>query len=251
MTLRDLMAQQREQIPQWLASLSTDAPFPRDAFLRSRTVYYPGSGTDGHPLRLFGAAHAAHCFVFADYGVGSAEILTQLGDQDHPGHPAGYRPVFARQLEQTDLVPHGWTPNAAVAERARGRHFIETRPPGGPYAVWAVVERRDGFGNDHGPERLAIIVVGGDGIATYDALFCNRDQLPPFAVVIQDHGFGGNWTTFGGEQSPLWELARHAPPEWLLVGDNTSPWPGYARQSDDAEPGGMGGRMRSLCRRLR
>ena len=44
---------------------------------------------------------------------------------------------------------------------------------------------------------MAILFICADGVAAYDALFCQRKTQAPFAVVLQDHGFGGNWATFG------------------------------------------------------
>jgi hypothetical protein len=88
--------------------------------------------------------------------------------------------------------------------------------------------------------------VGGDGVATFDALFCQSDGNPPYAVVVQDHGFGGNWTTFGGDGSPLWSLARRgALPKWLLVADNTTPWPDY-QVASNTDCGGMNASPRRL-----
>jgi hypothetical protein len=64
----DLLIGDSMPVPDWLTGYTPGEPFPRVDFLTSRTVYYPGSATDGHPLILFGKSHAAHCFVFVDYG---------------------------------------------------------------------------------------------------------------------------------------------------------------------------------------
>ena len=42
--------------------------FPRDACFASRTVFYPGAGSDGQDLALFNRAGAAACFVVATTG---------------------------------------------------------------------------------------------------------------------------------------------------------------------------------------
>ena len=224
-------------VPGWLATFEPGGPFPRDEFFTSRVVYYPGSGTDGHPLKIFGGSHAAHCFVFSDYGTARETVEEQLRDADDPGHPRGYRPLHVEALSEQELRPGGWTQHIDTRRVDRGP--ATRKPEGGPYAVWAALERREGFGEDHGPSRLAVVVVGGEGVATFDALFCQGDAAPPYGVLLQDHGFGGNWTRFGGEDSPLWEIARlYARPEWLLVADNTHPWPGYACVSD-GDTGGM------------
>lgn len=243
----DLLGTVAEPLPAWLASCEPGEPFPRDEFFRSRVVYYPGSGDDGHPLRLFGRSHAAHCFVFADYLQGSDVFETQLLDDGHRGHPRGYRTLTVTHLVEQDLAPWGWRPHL---HDISNHPFTRSRPPGGPYALWALLERIEGFTEDHGPERLALLIVGGEGVATYDALFCQKDSTSPYAVLIQDHGFGCNWTRFGGADSPLLQLAaRHGFPEWAFIGDNgTEPWPNYHVVSGP-DSGGMHNIPRRLYRR--
>ena len=82
---------------------------------------------------------------------------------------------------------------------------------------WFVALDRQGGGEDHGPQRLAILFIGGDGIASYDALYCQRDGTPPaFLAVIQDHGFGGNYNRFG--QDGLLETVLEPGEEAAIVG---------------------------------
>ena len=60
------------------------------------------------------------------------------------------------------------------------------------------MERKPEYDEAHGPKRLAIIFLFADGIASYDALFCqSRNKCEPFGVLLQDHGFGGNYDKFG------------------------------------------------------
>jgi len=65
-------------------------------------------------------------------------------------------------------------------------------------------------------------------VAAYDALFCQARRRAPFAVVLQDHGYGGNWTTFGGGGA-LEQLATRTGrlPQYILVAENTEAWSGY------------------------
>jgi hypothetical protein len=242
-TPRIALAGEAGPTPAWLESYRAGDPFPRDAFFGSRVVFYPGSGTDGDPLQVFGGARAAHCFVFADYGSALGgrslrEVVTsQLSDPDRPGHPRGFVPVHVGALSEQELRPGGWSPHLEVDPLEDP--WAVREPEGGAFAVWAVLERRVELDDSHGAERLAIVFVGGEGIATFDALFCQGDAAAPFGILLQDHGFGGNWTRFGGGGSPLWKLARqYARPKWLLVAENTSAWPGYERASE-ASRGGM------------
>ena len=72
-----------------------------------------------------------------------------------------------------------------------------------PLAQWhlislEILQRESGLNDAHGPSRLAILFLGADAIATYDALFCQGDGTrSPYVVVLQDHGFGGNYDSFG------------------------------------------------------
>ena len=62
-----------------------------------------------------------------------------------------------------------------------------------PFSLFVVLRRRETFDATHGPARVALLFVGGDSYATFDALYCQNDGTPaPFFVLIQDHGFGGN-----------------------------------------------------------
>ena len=95
------------------------------------------------------------------------------------------------------------------------------------------------------------LFIGGDGHATYDALYCQGDgTAAPFLVVIQDHGFGGDYDKFrrGGI---LERIARQCGqlPQWLLVGENTEPWEDYEDCGADAEVGGMQAMPRRLYSR--
>ena len=102
-----------------------------------------------------------------------------------------------------------------------------------------------------GHDALLVLFIGGDGIASYDALYCQRDGTPPpFLAVAQDHGFSGNYDRF--DRGGLLELiARRSgvQPKFLLVGRGSKPWPGYTNTGARAEPGGSGAHPRRLfCR---
>lgn len=249
LTPLDILQPDAEPVPDWLAAYQPGALFPRAAFFASRILYYPGSATDGHPISVFGKAHAVHCFVYADSGFSKAELERQLTDPADHEHPMGYSLLSLIDVAERELTPHGWTRHEALSSDA-DEHFLATRPPEGPFAVFAVLERNPDRGDDHGPKRLALLHIGGDGYATFDALFCQKNSRLPYAVLLQDHGFGGNWNRegFGGE-GLLWRLAHQKGgkmPTWLFVAtDNTQPWPGY-REVSAPSHGGMHHVPRSL-----
>lgn len=71
----DYLKSLREPVLAWLANFSSGSKSHRDAFFASRVVYYPGCGTDGQPVKLFGSTHSEHCFVYADCCIFSSTTL--------------------------------------------------------------------------------------------------------------------------------------------------------------------------------
>lgn len=247
MTPSEFLREKREAMPDWLAQFTNGMAFPRAAFFGSRVVYYPGSGTDGHPVKLFGSAHAAHCFVYVDYGRTQAELDEAL---QHPEHGfLGYHRLARVLLRESDLVPSGWRSHVAPGEinTAAPRHFPSVAAA--PFGFLEVLERNPDLGEEHGAKRLAILFLGANGIASYDALFCQGpEQRPPFAVVLVDHGFGGNCETFG-RAGLLERIAQRCNvfPELLLVAEHTQAWEGFERVPDvERDRGGMHNERRYL-----
>jgi hypothetical protein len=240
-TLREYLVRLREQEPEWLSQLDQlDTATIANRFLSSRLVYYPGSRWDGGPIACFNSSHAAHCFVYVDYGIQSSTLKQVIAN---PGF-TGYRSLPRIELKEEDLTPGGWVSHAP----ADARPWIRTAAP---YGFIEVLERIDGYGESHGAKRFAVLFLGADGFATFDALFCQPTSLPgPWCVVLQDHGFGGNYDRFGAG-GILEELARSSRryPDYLLVGGSTEVWQGYTRIPDVA-PETMGDRsLRRLWKR--
>lgn len=212
-----------EPMPDWLKSLKPGEPASINQFFGSRLVYYPGSGHDGQPVALFGASHAAHCFVYADYGVSRSEVERDLNSRSDSF--SGYRTLDRIQISENDLTPQRWMPHIQpdeIADKKFAAGFVA------PFGFLEILERFESLNDDHGPQRLAILFLGADGIAAYDALFCQNAYAAPFAVVIQEHGFGGNYNAFG--RGSLLELVASRTETWpayLLVSANGQCWEGY------------------------
>jgi len=244
-TLYEYLQALREDIPDWLDQFRDGDNFSHREFFGSRIVYYPGSGTDGHPVKVFGSTHSAHTFVFADYGVTQADLERELNHGRHGFR--GYHTLARLHLQEIDVVPRGWNPHLHLGKAAQDRYQLSA-----PFGFLEILERDDEFQDNHGARRLAILFLGNDGIAAYDALFCQgRDTSVPFAIVLQDHGFGGNYDSFGGG-SLLERIARdcHVVPRRLLVAKNTKPWDAFDEVPDvDGDPGGMHSHLRFLYER--
>jgi len=236
-----------EAVPSWLDDFTNGDAFGRQQFFASRIVYYPGAGTDGHPVKLFGSTHSAHSFVYADYGRTQTALAAELGHAAHRFR--GYHTLARLDLAECDIVPGGWIPHVDPGDMAPDRYRFAAAPP---FGFLEVLERDQEFDDGHGARRLAILFLGADAIAAYDALFCQQHNTSqPFAVVVQDHGFGGNYDRFwrGGL---LEGTARRcdAVPRWLLVAENTDPWEGFVRVPEvDGDPGGVHATLRFLHER--
>jgi hypothetical protein len=169
-----------------------------------------------------------------------------------PEHPnvkfLGYHTLAQIRLAESDLAPHGWVPHIRPGEVDQDSYWF-VRDDFRPFGLFEILQRDEHRDEQHGPERLAILFLGADGIAAYDALFCQepRDSTP-FAVVLQDHGFGGNYSRFG-RGGILERIARRCDvlPQWLLIAEYTPRWPGFLRVPGvDGDPGGMHGQLRYL-----
>jgi hypothetical protein len=237
---RDILLAHPEQIPAWLAAEEpmTFTVGNLQSFLKSRIVYYPGSLTDGHVIKLFGGSQSAHCFVHCDLDIDIDQVRQEL-QTEHGGHPRGYSPQLLQVLPAQQLTQ-------AIQVDALAPFSGFNLWPGAHLegALWAIFTRQLNFDTNHGPERLALLHIRAEAIWAYHQLWAQR-HLAPYAILLQDHGWGGNWTHLGGDH-PLFQTANGvALPNWLFVASNTDSWPGY-QPIGGFDPGGMHGHPRRL-----
>lgn len=203
----------REQLPDWLQNFSPS--FNREDFFdpRYRTLYYPGSGFDGHPIRVCSRARAVHTFVYVDDGVTAEKIVSRL----KRFQLQGYDIEHLENLNEEQLVgPNGWMP--AHGNLADYDEFEGTIP----FYLYVVLCRNPGFDRKRGPKKLAILFIGRDGFETFDNLYCQNNWIsPPFLIVVETYRFpGGELLQYVGECNAL--------PEFLLVvEDGPNAWDGY------------------------
>ena len=241
-----------ESLPSWLATFdpkkSEDQRVLLTHFFASRVVFYPGSGTDGHAVKVFGSSHSSHCFVYADYLVSEASIRAALSTG---GGFLGYRSINRTTVHPEQLSVAQWSPHITATEF----NELDSRYPyrrARTYGFLEMLERIEHLNDAHGPQRLAILFLGADGHATYDALFCQQGQRAPFAVLIQDHGFSGNYSDWGrnGIMSRVASETRRLPEFLLADPAGTDPWSGYTRvEGLTPSIGGQWANRRSLYRR--
>jgi len=186
-----------EATPAWLKSYSKGQAAPLAEFLHSRIVYYPGSAWDWHPIEVFGGSCSAHCFIYVDYLQPEDEVLVHLQGQDGL---EGYHVLDSVRISEAELrrvTPwrrHFLTPEEQRRAAEGTRDFRRDDAPA-PYARLVVLER-DSDRTD-GAERLAVLFLGADGHATFEAVFANGNAPDLFGFLLQEHGWGGNYDRWG------------------------------------------------------
>jgi|GEM_PF-1656910 len=161
-------------------------PFPL-AQLLENSLYYPSSHFDGAVVKAYAYDFAS--FVYCDYGATDADGLAQLQTF------RGYDVLADRPVRVAELIPNGWSFEMT-------RHLLAgygNYPDFGKlsFAHWAVYERKPEYTDMHGPTRFSLLYIGGEGVATYQALYwSNRTTAKAVAIVQPGTGFGCNWTDF-------------------------------------------------------
>ena len=243
----------REPTPEWLEQYRKGQPLPLKEFLQSRTVFYPAAGHDGHPVQMFNSSHSAHCFILVDYAkeMDKEHVKEELGG---PYGFCGYSILDERDVSENEMrnVAPLRTPHLTDEEMPRCRlPNGNDRWIGQPFALFVVFERVPELGDEHGAKRFAVLFLGADGVATYDALYANGNAKPPFALAFdQCSQDGGGWAP-PGRGSPCEKVAEKSGvyPEILLVGA-VEPWTGYEAIPDvESSKGGGARNDRRLYRR--
>ena len=244
-SIAEVLSESQEHFPNWLQY--TPTPFYRENFFSSRNLYYPSYVDDSQPIKLCAQAHAAHTFVYADYGVDRETIGDRL---HHPQHRfLRYTIKHEEELTKSNIVPQGWEPHVGRSELPNDPYwFVDSNCLGILYR-WS---RKPRFCVSPRPVRIAGLFIGGDGFATFDELYCQEYEVAaPYLILIQDHGFGGNIPGQQFSRGGLLETLAHKcdkRPTWLLVGEPSTPWDGYVNTGADHELGGMQAFPRRLYR---
>ena len=185
-------------VPAWLATASADDELPLTRLLHG-SMFYPACGLDGRPVQYFGGA--VHSFVYVDQAVSRQDVIQALE------FFKGYRLLFVKDVNQDALGRKSFERHEKVlnehGDMSRGFNSSYFS-----YAIWAVLERQEGFGPDHGPVRFSLLYIGGEAVSAYWSLYW-RLRIAPFAItLIKCDGFTGNWTSFFDDGAELATLVR-------------------------------------------
>ena len=246
-TMVEYLSGRREPFPDWLDELNEKDCNLRH-FFRGRTVFYPGAGKDGHPLAIFNPSHSAHCYFFVDQRYSNENLEEEIGNS-----PTGYSIVFCKQYSTGDLRRESPYPlpdehlrqfstrpreNAdctARSYRSRGNAMFAAVDSTSAVRL-RVYNRNPEYDETHGARRIALFYVGMEARTAYEWFYGTmfRDN-PPFAILLQDNGFGGDFARdtaddsgFGDPDGRLCQAALdNGLPKFLIVADNTKKWPEY------------------------
>ncbi|MBP5998827.1 MAG: hypothetical protein KA534_00090 [Sediminibacterium sp.] len=192
--------------------------FPINEVLKN-SLFYPACDNDGGVVKDCNKNNqdlGIDTFIYCDYAFGE-ELLNEQMNNFH-----GYRVVATRSLRQNDLIPKGWNVQMPPRLDLQQYHMFKEAYKT-PFAKWIVYERVPDKGADFGPKRFSLIYIGGEGIATYQAVYWSNNACPKALVIIQPgHAFGLNWTDFTEENGYLnWVVAsnpNHKLPQQIYFG---------------------------------
>lgn len=184
-------------------------------------LYYPGCGSDYGPLLHFSQTEHVSTAVYVDYLITRTQIVDMLRDLYRAAGVQGESPKLL-PLRGRDFGLTGWKEFWPECEQS-----LRFGKPDTAFGVVCDLQLK--------PNRSTrLIFLRTEAHQTY----CNllNTTLRPNLVVLQDHGFGGNWQDFGDDESPMYLAAlehRALPPRLFVAEGNTRPWPGYRRSGSE------------------
>lgn len=194
-------------------------PAPIEELLKD-SVYYPACGTDGRPIKYCNTIWRhldVNSFVYCDFDISEEKFLKDM----HNLH--GYHVLAHRNISKEEYIPQDWSLELPGTDAHKYTYtFLGLTTDFLPFAHWVVYERNENKGALHGPERLSLLYIGGEGLATFQQLYVSRHIAPKMLCFIQCWGFAGNWTDFTNPQYSFAEtIRRHCEctPEWICLGD--------------------------------
>jgi hypothetical protein len=236
-----LLLKHAEKMPKWLARHTGRSRPAFKSMLCSRTFFYPGAHFDEDTVRQFAAAHAAHCFIFADYECYRPDMSFETVRENMP-FLQDYELVNHRVVNADHLRPEGRKKQTEMHPQALDGFVTKV-------IHWMVLSLRKERQGENKPQRLCFVFMNWEGHDACDFLYHQGDSMAPYAVLIS--------IPFGLDRS---QCGR---PEWLIAngfvyqqGGYTSDdcpekcphhWPGFELVSIP-ERAGMVGMRRALYR---
>jgi len=193
-------------------------PIPLQEML-ANTLFYPACDSDGGVVRDCNKNNQAlgiDTFIYCDYAYGEGRLNEEMNDFH------GYMVVATRSLKPNDLTPNGWNMQMPPRLDLQQYHMFKDAYKK-PFAKWIVYERVPEKGEDFGPNRFSLLYIGGEGIASYQAIYWTNNACPKAIAIIQPgHAFGINWSDFTEPKGYLnWVVSKnpnHKMPKYIYYG---------------------------------
>lgn len=181
--------------------------------LLENSFYYPCSEFDGGVVKH--NSREIQSFIYCDYAISEEDLISHLTEF------FGYRVLGHRSVSKEELIPSGWKmqipPDVNIEEYYRYQNSFKP-----PFAHWIVYERLENFDDSHGSKRFSLLYIGGEGVATYQALYwSNKKTAKALGIIQPGTGFGLNWTDFRKEDGALgWVVLKNSygTPEIIFYG---------------------------------
>ncbi len=210
----------RNEVPTWLLNYKKWNKINLKKILSSEVCYYPGAGFDPSFANELVRANVCYSFIHADYGHDKEKVIKEYSNNVFEN----YHLVDYNEFNESDmnLGSIRYHITLSAEEMDRMRYYASKQDP---YGLVFIYERNDNV--EEGLKRFALIYLHSDGVAAYDALFCNQNKNPEFFVLVE-HGFGGNYTSFGKEGllNRLMENTNNHP-NYVLTSQYSSLYDGY------------------------
>jgi hypothetical protein len=180
--------------------------FPLQEIL-DNSFYYPSSGFDGGIIKDCNTKRRSLkivSFIYCDYATG------ELAFNDAQNTFLGYKILGSRNVEKSELTPNGWQPQ--FPPNFNLQTYQKYKDDWKSFAKWIIYERDENHGEDHGPKRFSLLYIGGEGVATYQALYWSNNATAKALAIIQPGtGFGLNWTDFTDRNGSLAWVVNNNP----------------------------------------
>jgi hypothetical protein len=195
--------------------------------LLNDSCFYPACGsypTDGRPIKYCNTIWrrlGINSFVYCDFLAAETILLNELN------HIAGYHVFAHRPLRKEEYMCKDW--KLVLSPDDKYSDTFDNRPlTFKPFCHWAIMERNQTKSCLHGPKRFSILFIGGEGpdggegVKTYQHLYCSRNLAPKLLVLSSCWGaFSGNHEDWASAKSSLHHTFRtfRQLPEYICVGD--------------------------------
>jgi hypothetical protein len=185
--------------------------------LGGSVLYYPGAGTDWEPILTFAPNSHIDTFVFVDYMKTKDSVMKSL--KDHSAWEI---------LEVEDLSPQDfgkkdwkefWASNQRLGniERVAG-YYLESKESNNLFACKFRLRLKSN-------KEVDLYYIHADGIETFKVLYEHGWKIR--VLLVQEHGWGGNWDRFGEGGALEYYNFRLKPVPYIYFSFNSRAYEGY------------------------